>query len=189
MKKKWQQLASDVDGDTEEEERKRAEAEEDGLAGVAEKRKRKKTGLDMVKGMLDGGVGIAKGGASMVKDGATAGMDIVKDGAGKVNKVLALDEKREWLEKRLQKEARKQRRLNAASGREQQHNYDESNCKGSTFWMSLSDFCKYFYICTLSYNQLGFTQSFCQDQVFSFKWGAMTFELPHTEKNCFLSLF
>jgi len=32
------------------------------------------------------------------------------------------------------------------------HDYSESNARGSTFWMSLDDFTKYFYIMTLCFD-------------------------------------
>ena len=55
--------------------------------------------------------------------------------------------------------------------------------------MSLSDFTKYFYIMTICFANKKYKQSFIQDQVFSFKWGAFELDLPSTEKDCFFSLF
>ena len=56
--------------------------------------------------------------------------------------------------------------------------YTVSNDRGATFWISLSDFTKYFYILTICFAQKDYKQSFMQDQVFSYKWGAFEFDLP-----------
>ena len=69
------------------------------------------------------------------------------------------------------------------------HDYKQSNVQGSTFWMSLSDFVKNMYITTICYHDVRHFNSFCQDQIFSYKWGACFVELPHTETDCFASLF
>ena len=69
------------------------------------------------------------------------------------------------------------------------HDYSKSNAKGSTFWMSLSDFIKHFYIATISYQNPKHKLTFCEDQVFSYKWGCCYYKAPKTEKNCFVSLF
>jgi hypothetical protein len=71
----------------------------------------------------------------------------------------------------------------------QNHDYTISNNKGSTFWMSLSDFTKYFYILTVCFANNRYRQSFIQDQTFSYKWGALELDMPSTEKDCFFSLF
>lgn len=55
--------------------------------------------------------------------------------------------------------------------------------------MNIEDFCKYFYIFTIGFTNKDFIQSFAQDQVFSFKWGCLEFDMPTTEKDCFFSLF
>jgi len=55
--------------------------------------------------------------------------------------------------------------------------------------MSLRDFTKHFYIMTVCFANSGYIQSFCADQVFSYKWGAYYFDMPLTEKDCFFSLF
>jgi len=41
--------------------------------------------------------------------------------------------------------------------------YAVSNAQGSTFWISLADFCKYFYVLHISYTNKHYIQSFCQD--------------------------
>ena len=71
----------------------------------------------------------------------------------------------------------------------QNNDYAESNARGSTFWMCIDDFCKYFYIMTISFSNKDYKQSFISDQVFSQKWGCFQFDMPHTEKDCFFSLF
>jgi hypothetical protein len=45
----------------------------------------------------------------------------------------------------------------------QNNDYTLSNNKGSTFWMSLNDFTKYFYIMTICYANNRYRQSFVQD--------------------------
>ena len=65
----------------------------------------------------------------------------------------------------------------------------ESDCRGSTFYMGLSDFSKYFYISTISFTNKHYEQSFMSDQLFSHKWGAFHLNMPVTENNCFVSLF
>ena len=42
-----------------------------------------------------------------------------------------------------------------------QQDYKESNVMGSTFWMSLADYCKYFYITTVCYHDSRHVASFC----------------------------
>ena len=42
---------------------------------------------------------------------------------------------------------------------------------------------------TVCYAKQDFKQSFMQDQVFSYKWGAFEFDLPQTSNDCFFSLF
>ena len=68
------------------------------------------------------------------------------------------------------------------------HDYSDSNAKGSTFWMTLKDLCKYFYIITLNYNVQNHKLNFCTDQCFSFKWCAVQIDNPATEKDCFFTL-
>ena len=41
------------------------------------------------------------------------------------------------------------------------HDFKESNARGATFWMSLSDFSKYFYLVTICAHNLHYKQSFC----------------------------
>ena len=60
---------------------------------------------------------------------------------------------------------------------------------GSTFWMSLADYVKYFYITTVCYHDAKHTASFCEDQTFSYKWGCCSVDIPHTEIDCFVSLY
>lgn len=55
--------------------------------------------------------------------------------------------------------------------------------------MNINDFCKYFYIMSIGFTNKDFIQSFCQDQVFSYKWGAFELDMPTTEKDCYFSLF
>ena len=55
--------------------------------------------------------------------------------------------------------------------------------------MSLSDFTKYFYIATVSFANRSYVQSFMQDQVFSYKWGAFRLDMPQTSKDCFFTLY
>lgn len=69
------------------------------------------------------------------------------------------------------------------------HDYSYSNSLGSTFWMKIDDFCKYFYIMSIGFTNKDFIQSFCQDQVFSFKWGCFELDMPTTEKDCYFSMF
>ena len=55
--------------------------------------------------------------------------------------------------KKLSKQERNKRAAIMAKNDSKQHNdYSESNRKGSTFWISLNDFVKYFYLLTISYN-------------------------------------
>jgi len=92
--------------------------------------------------------------------------------------------------KKLSKKERNKRAAIMAKNDSKQHNdYSVSNGKGSTFWMSLVDFTKYFYLLTISYSDESHKPSFCSDQVFSYKWGAFQFEIPNTEKNCFFTLY
>lgn len=69
------------------------------------------------------------------------------------------------------------------------NDYTASNAKGSTFWMTLEDFTKYFYLLTVSYNDIDHVPSYMQDQVFSYKWGAFQFEMPSTESGVFFSIY
>ena len=77
------------------------------------------------------------------------------------------------LEKKLSKDARKEKRrkLRDQGGDAEDTTYKESNARGSTFWMSIDDFCKYFYVMTISFANNHYKQSFISDQVFSQKWG------------------
>jgi hypothetical protein len=88
-------------------------------------------------------------------------------------------------------EREKNWKKNLRSGEEMymQHDYHDTNSLGSTFWISLKDFCKYFYICTICYHDFSHERFFCSDQVFSFKWGACYVDIPHTEMNTFVQLF
>lgn len=96
-------------------------------------------------------------------------------------------------ERKQRKKERREQKMNAylekVAAQSQNHDYSESNARGSTFWMSLKDFSRYFYIVTVSYSNVYHKKSFCSDQVFSFKWGACQFTIPNMDKNCFLSLF
>jgi len=67
--------------------------------------------------------------------------------------------------------------------------YTFSNALGSTFWMNIDDFCKYFYILTIAFTNKEFIQSFCIDQCFSFKWCCFELTMPSSEKDCYFSLF
>ena len=76
-----------------------------------------------------------------------------------------------------------------AGGVAQHNDYTYSNCIGATFWISLNDFIKYFYILTISYNNYGYAHNFCIDQTFSYKWGCCEINMPETETDCFFNLF
>jgi|APSaa5957512535_1039671.scaffolds.fasta_scaffold110598_2 hypothetical protein len=55
--------------------------------------------------------------------------------------------------KKLSKHERNKRAAILAKNDAKQHNdYSKSNQKGSTFWISIDDFVKYFYLLTISYN-------------------------------------
>lgn len=55
--------------------------------------------------------------------------------------------------KKLSKAERNKRAAVLAKNDSKQHNdYAKSNAKGSTFWMTLRDFTKYFYLMTISYD-------------------------------------
>ena len=43
------------------------------------------------------------------------------------------------------------------------NDYTASNAKGSTFWMTLEDFTKFFYLLTISYNDVDHVPSYMQD--------------------------
>ena len=45
----------------------------------------------------------------------------------------------------------------------QANDYSESNARGATFWISLEDFSKYFYIMTICFAQHKYVQNFIQD--------------------------
>lgn len=69
------------------------------------------------------------------------------------------------------------------------NDYKRTNALGATFWMSLSDFTKYFYILTVNYTNKEYVQSFLSDQAFSYKWCCLELDMPKTDKDCFFSLY
>jgi len=69
------------------------------------------------------------------------------------------------------------------------HDYSESNARGSTFWMTLEDFCKYFYVMTISFARNKYKQSFLSDQVFSYHWGACEINMPTAQRDVFYSMY
>ena len=71
----------------------------------------------------------------------------------------------------------------------QNNDYTQSNAIGATFWMSLDDFLRHFYIMTLAFAKKEYVHSFVSDQAFSFRWCCAELNLKTTERDCFFSVY
>ena len=108
-------------------------------------------------------------------------------------KVIESDSEDEKPRKKKKKAGKEEDSLKKRKGDDgeayQAHDYTASNASGATFWMTLKDYSKYFYISTVSYSDKKHHMAFCQDQAFSYKWCACMVEIPETYVNCFVSLY